>query len=150
MEGSRVRVFFDASVLNAASASPEGGSSLAVNVCQRDRFKGVVTERVLQEGRKNLSKKFGEEELLRFYRLLAALSPDMQPPPSEDRIEECAALVGPKDAHVLAAALESHAGYLLTFDRRHLLTPLVLSADLPLKVMTPGDFLREVAAVPEE
>ena len=49
-----------------------------------------------------------------------------------------------EDGHVLAAALECKAGYLLTLDRHHLLTPSVQSAGLPLAVSTPGDFLREI------
>ncbi len=48
------------------------------------------------------------------------------------------------DAHVLAAALGSGAALLLTLDRRHLLTPTVEAAGLPVRVMTPGDFLRQV------
>ena len=92
MEDSRTRVLFDASVLVAASGSPEGGSSLAIEVCWGSRFKGVVTEKIVHEGRKNVSNKFGEEELLRFYRLLAPLGPEMQPPPPADAIEGCQAL----------------------------------------------------------
>ena len=50
------------------------------------------------------------------------------------------------DASVLAAALGSGAAFLLTLDRRHLLTPTVEAAGLPVRVMTPGDFLRQVTS----
>jgi predicted nucleic acid-binding protein len=133
-------------VLVAASRSPSGGSAIAIEVCQGKRFRAAVTNLVLLEARTNIGKKFGEEELVRFYRQLAAMQPEIAPPPSPDRIKECVPLTTDKDAHVLAAALECSAGYLLTLDRRHLLTPAVQAAGLPLEVVTPGDFLKEIAA----
>lgn len=93
----------------------------------------------------NIAEKFGEPELLRFYQQLAGVEPEMVPPPSAEGVVRCAPLVGEKDAHVLAAALACGAAYLLTLDRRHLMTPAVQSAGLPLRVVTPGDFLGEVA-----
>ena len=117
-----------------------------MEVCQGRRFRAAVTSTVLLEARNNIAEKFGEEELVRFYRQLAAMQPEMAPAPPASRIEECVPLTTEKDAHVLAAALECNAGYLLTLDRRHLLTPTVEAAGLPLRVMTPGDFLRQVVA----
>jgi predicted nucleic acid-binding protein len=70
----------------------------------------------------------------------------MIPPPSPERLARCAHFVGKKDAHVLAAALECGADYLLMLERRHLLTSAVQSVGLPIRMVTPGDFLREVAA----
>lgn len=93
----------------------------------------------------NIAEKFGEAELVRFYQQVAALDPEMVPPPPPERLARCASIVGDKDAHVLAAALECSAGYLLTLDRRHLITPTTQSAGLPINVVTPGDFLKEVA-----
>jgi len=52
-----------------------------------------------------------------------------------------------KDAHVLAAALACRAEYLLTLDRRHLLTDKVLDAGLPIEVLTPGTFLKAIVRV---
>jgi hypothetical protein len=99
---------------------------------------------VLLEARRNIAEKSGEAELVRFYRQMATLDPEMAPPPPPQRLADYAQLATSKDAHVLAAALECQASYLLTLDRRHLLTPAVQSAQLPLKVLTPGDFLTEV------
>ncbi|MFQ5814532.1 MAG: putative toxin-antitoxin system toxin component, PIN family [Anaerolineae bacterium] len=141
----RSLVFLDASVLVAASRSPSGGSALAMEVCRGQRFRAALTARVLLEARVNIAEKFGEPELLRFYQQVAALAPEMVPLPSKERLAECVPLTTEKDAHVLAAALECKASYLLTLDRHHLLTPAVLAAGLSLSVMTPGDFLREIA-----
>ena len=94
----------------------------------------------------NIAEKLGEAELVRFYQQIGALEPKMVEPPSRQRVEECIPLTTEKDAHVLAAALECRAGYLLTLDRRHLITATVRSAGLPVKVMTPGDFLKQSAS----
>ena len=140
----RTLVFLDASVLVATSSSPSGGSALAMEMCRGRRFRAALTARVLLEARVNIAEKFGEPELLRFYQQVAALDTEMVPPPSKERLSECVPLTTEKDAHVLAAALACKADYLLTLDRRHLLTPSVLSAGLPLGVMTPGEFLSEM------
>ncbi len=142
----RSLVFLDASVLVAASRSPNGGSATALQVCQGVRFRAAVTEKILTEARVNIAEKFGEAELLRFYQQLAALSPRIAGPPSDGHMRSCAPLTAAKDVHVLAAALSSGASCLLTLDRRHLLTPVVLSTGLPFKVMTPGDFLRGITS----
>lgn len=116
-----------------------------MEVCRGRRFRAAFTARVLLEARVNIAEKFGETELLRFYQQLAGLEAEMVPPPSSEGLAPCVPLVGEKDAHVLAAALECGAGYLLTLDRRHLMTPVVQSAGLPLEVITPGDFVNQIA-----
>ena len=145
MASQPILVFLDASVLVAASRSPTGGSAVAMEVCQGRRYRAALSTTVLLEARVNIAGKFGERELLRFYRQLAALDPRMIGHPSREQLDQCISLTGEKDAHVLAAALASGAAFLLTLDRRHLLTPAVEAAGLPVRVMTPGDFLRHVA-----
>ena len=144
MARQRMLLFLDASVLVAASRSPSGGSVLVMEVCRGRRFRAALSARVLLEARVNIAEKFGEAELVRFYQQLAGLEPEMVPPPPSERLAQCASLVGEKDAHVLAASLECGAGYLMTLDRRHLITPAVQAAGLPVVVITPGDFLRQV------
>lgn len=146
MASKRALVFLDASVMVAAARSPSGGSALAIEVCQGRRFKAAVSKLVLLEARVNIAEKFGEAELLRFYQQLASLDPEIAPAPSTGLLARCRPLVGEKDAHVLAAALQCTASYLLTLDRRHLLTSAVLEAGLSVTVATPGDFLKEIVS----
>ena len=137
-------MFLDASVLVAASRSPSGGSAVSLEVCQGTKFRAAVTEEVLSEARVNVAGKFGDAELVRFYEQFAATEPLIVPPPPVSRIEECEPLTTDKDAHVLAAAIEAGAAYLLTLDRRHLLNDRVIEANLPVRVMTPRDFLQQI------
>ena len=137
-------VFFDASVLVAAAGSPVGGSAAALDLCDKGLYRDVLTSEVLFEARRSILRKFGQAELLRFYQLLASLSPRLVAVPAGPDLDRAALLAGKKDAHVLAAALISGSAYLLTLDKRHLLTPAIRTANLQVRVMTPGDFLQEV------
>ena len=148
MTAERTRAFLDASVLVAAARSPSGGSAVAIEVCAGHHFRAVLTLRVLAEARVNIAEKFGDTELVRFYRQLASMEPEIAPEPSDDGVAACVPLTTEKDAHVLAAALESDAAYLLTLDKRHLLNPLVLSAGLRVRVLTPGEFLQGIVTPP--
>ncbi|HLC30823.1 MAG TPA: PIN domain-containing protein [Dehalococcoidia bacterium] len=141
----RALVFLDASVLVAASRSPTGGSALAMDVCRGRRFRAALTAMVLLEARVNIAGKFGDAQLVRFYKQLAGLDPEMVPLPPAGRLEQCLPLTGEKDAHALAAELACGASYLLSLDRRHLITPAVQSAALPLRMVTPGEFPSEMA-----
>ncbi|PZC47967.1 MAG: putative nucleic acid-binding protein, contains PIN domain [Chloroflexi bacterium] len=143
MAQSRI-LFLDASVLVAASRSPSGGSALVIEVCEGQVFRAALSGEVVLEARVNIAKKFGEVELIRFYEQLAAMGAHMAPPLSKVRLVECASIVGDKDAHVLASALECGAEFLLTLDRRHLITPEVQAAGLSTKVLTPGEFLQQM------
>ena len=141
---SKAKLFLDACVFIAASGSPQGGSAFVLELCKRGRFCAVCTSLVLQEAERNIHRKLGAEALLRFYQGLAELDPTLEAPPTTEELAVCEAIVGEKDAHVLAAALKSGAAFLLTLDRRHFMTKKVLDAHLDLDVMTPGDFLRKL------
>jgi len=141
---SKAKLFIDACVFIAASGSSEGGSSFVLELCKRGRFRAVCTRFVLLEAERNIHRKLGAGALLRFYKGLAELDPTLEAPPSPGELAACEAIVGEKDAHVLAAALKSGADVLLTLDRRHFMTEKVRGAHLDLVVMTPGDFLREL------
>ncbi|MBM3933779.1 MAG: PIN domain-containing protein [SAR202 cluster bacterium] len=138
----RVPVFLDASVIVAASRSVYGGSARVLRVCASNRFRGLVSEAVLLEARMSIVRKFDDPDLVRYYKQIALLEPEIVARPDPELLKACAAITSPKDARVLAAAIAGKAAYLLTLDRRHLLSPKVAAAGLSVKIMTPGDFLQ--------
>jgi predicted nucleic acid-binding protein len=144
-EGKRI-VFLDASVLVAAAGSPSGGSALVIEVCGGQRFAAACSQRVLLEAQINIRGKLPAEAMVRFYQLLAALSPALVPPATTAEEAKYAAWVAPKDAHVIAAAVQSGAAFLLSLDRKHLVNDEVRSAGLPLQVLTPGEFIQQILA----
>jgi predicted nucleic acid-binding protein len=137
------RLFLDASTLIAAAASPDGGSSLVIELCTFGKAKALVTRLVLREAERNIKKKLSEQTLLRYYNLLGSLDPEPVPLPSGGAIQRAAELVAAKDAHVLAAAREGDATHLITLDRKHLLIDEIRQGALPIVVCTPGDYLQE-------
>lgn len=137
------RVFIDASVFIAAAGSPSGGSALALDICQGRRYTAVCSQRVLLEAQTNIRDKLPREALARFYRLLAASSPELVTPAIDDEIARCAEFIALKDAHVVASAIKGAAAYLITLDRKHLANEMVRAAGLAFQIMTPGDFLQQ-------
>jgi predicted nucleic acid-binding protein len=138
------RLFLDASALIAASASPDGGSSLVVESCILGKAKALVSRLVLREVERNIRNKLGEETMLRYYNILGSLDLELVPLPPPSAIRRAAELVADKDAHVLAAAREGEATHLITLDRKHLLIEEVRQGALPIVVCTPGDFLQKI------
>jgi predicted nucleic acid-binding protein len=138
------RLFFDTSVLVAAAASQEGGSALLLKLCSQGRAKALVTRLILREAERNIMGKLSEETLLRYYRLLGVLDPELVPLPSPKAIGTAGELVTAKDAHVLAGAPEGQATHLITLDRKHLLLEQVRHQAMPIIICTPGDYLQEL------
>ncbi len=138
------RLFFDASVLIAAAHSPKGGSARLIQICQLDLLTAVTSICVINESERNLREHFPAGSLQRFDALLHEGDWIVLDVPSARLLAECAILVDDNDdAHVLASALASQADYLLTLDRKHLLTARLRSSGLPFRICTPGEFIQQ-------
>lgn len=137
-------VFIDVSVLIAATASPTGGSSLVLEICQGHQFTAQCSQRVLFEAQTNIRGKLSPDHLARFYQLLAALSPQLVSPGTPEEEGAYVELVGANDAHVVASAVRGAAAHLITLDRKHLANDTVRAADLPFQMLLPGEFIHLV------
>jgi predicted nucleic acid-binding protein len=135
-------LFFDASCLVAASGSPNGGSGFLLLVCRQRQLTVVVSQPVLLEAERNVVQNMGNERLLTFEHLLATTPFRIAPPPDPDQVEICVDLVGQKDAHVLAAALEARAPYLITLDQP--LARRVNAASCGVAALSPGAFINTI------
>ena len=138
------KVFLDASIFIAAAGSASGGSSLILEVCRGLHFSAVVTRKILLEGRKNIRRKLSSEALLRFYKEIANLNPEIIRPPTKERLSQYDDIIALKDRHVLASALEGKAAFLITLDRKHFQTEAIRQANLSIIIMTPKEFLELV------
>ena len=132
-----MRVFLDANVLFSMAL---GGSVFhaILEVAKRDRLHLLTSALCYLEARRNIELKAPEkrpalEAILAWVRLVPEAKPE---PWMEDLLPE-------KDVPVLAAAVVAQATHLLTGDLRHF-APLMVREDLPLRVLTPGDFIRRV------
>lgn len=135
-------LFFDASCLIAAAGSPSGGSSFLSSICARGPLKAAVSQPVLLEAERNILSKLGPEAFDAYYRLIALTPFVLVPLPPRDRRRVYGELVGEKDEHVVTAALEVRAPFLLTLDKG--LEARVNAADLPVHALSPGVFIKTV------
>jgi predicted nucleic acid-binding protein len=130
-----VRVFLDANVLfSMALGGPVFNAIL--EVAKRGRLHLLTSTFCYFEAWRNIELKAPEkrqalEGILKRVRLVPEARPEAW----------MADLLPEKDVPVLAAAAQ--ATHLLTGDLRHF-APLMAREDLPLRVLTPGDFVRRV------
>jgi predicted nucleic acid-binding protein len=66
---------------------------------------------------------------------------------SEDEETECAAFVAAKNARVIAAARASGAAYLVSLDRKYIVTDQVRASIKPMAVLTPAEFIQRIRSM---
>lgn len=144
MPVKKSKLFIDASVFIAASASQQGGSSALFRIGQKGLFTLVTTQLILIESELNIKAKLSREALLNFYKLIAKTPFILQPPVTLAEKIKYYDIIHQKDAHVLAAALQGNCDYLITLDRKHFMTTKIQQTNFPIKILTPGDFLKSL------
>jgi len=138
-------LFFDASVLVAGAHSGGGGSALLLEACKLGGFTAQSTFLVILEALHTLESDFPQRSQNRFTEFLAEINWELLSVPLEEELQKYAPLIDPKDLHVLAAAVEEGSEFLLTLDRKHILAAAeaVKKANLPIRILTPGDFIQQ-------
>lgn len=139
-----VRVFLDANVYFAGSASPTGASALLLQLILNGRLEVMASRLVLREAERNLRRKRPPKDLKAFHQFLKHAKLHVISTPPETTWKPYEGVIHPKDVPVLVAAVVSKAAYLITLDRRHFLTKTVIEKVPALTILTPGDFLREM------
>ena len=133
-------IFLDTSVLVAALMSARGGSRALLILGELDAVDLLVSDRVLAELDRVMSRKAAHlrprvAAILGRAGLVAAAEP------TEPTLARTLTAAGyAPDAHVAAAALDAEVDYLASLDRRHLVGNDALAL-LGLRVGTPGDCL---------
>jgi predicted nucleic acid-binding protein len=145
-------LFFDASVLVAGSHSECGGSALLLDACKMGGFAAQTSFLAILEALHSLEENSPQRSLDRFREYLVDVTWDLLPVPSAAILDRYASLVHLQDLHVLAAAAQGRSEFLLTLDRRHILAAVlpVQAAGLAIRILTPGDFIREYYVLHDE
>ncbi len=134
-----LRVFLDANVLFTAAYSPNGLSSLLIEIGTSGRFALLTSQLAVIEARRNLEVK-RPNALPRLDRHLRAVETVTEPGSRDvDRLTPDG--LAPKDRPILAAAIAARATHLITGDRRDFGPWIGGRGELPLLVMTPRQFL---------
>lgn len=143
-------VFLDASVLVAACASKTGASAFILGYSRQRKVKCFISPEVVGEAKKNVRLKLKENGGKRLEYYLETAGLHLTNKPTLTDIVRCEGVIVFKDAHVLAAAIKSEAGYLITLDRKHFFTPEVISFSKPLKIIAPGEFVIKILGKSEK
>lgn len=135
-------VFFDSSCLIAAAGSPSGGSGFLLSLCAKGFLKAAVSQPVLLEAQRNIQSKLGDESVKRYHNLLAVVPFSLAPLPDKAELARLGKMINSKDVHVLAAALEVHAPFLLALDKGFVLE--VNKSKMDTQALSPGDFIKTI------
>ena len=133
---SRLRLFLHTDVIIAGSASPDGASHALFQVAELRLLEAWTSPLVLTEVRRNLLQKLPRG--LPIFEVLWPKSLQIGPDPSEQGMVRYADYAHAKDAHVVAAAIQAQADWLVTFNVRHFYSPPGLI------VLRPGDAVQRI------
>ena len=141
------KVFLDANVWIAAAGSSVGGSRQLIDWAERGLIEVLVCEQILEEVRGNLEEKI-PRALSVFDRLLKSVAPTIVSEPSIKSVDEAEMTIHPKDAPILAAAVEAEVDYLATLDKKHFLKPSVQDY-APFPILLHSDLVSRLRPVLE-
>jgi hypothetical protein len=135
----RPRVFVNADVLFAGSASPsEHSASLVIlRMSEITLIDGITSEQVITEAERNLSEKI--PKALPAFHLLVSRSLRVVPDPIRDDLFPYSGAASPKDLPILVAAVRENCSWLTTFNIRH-----YQPGHPSVAVLKPGDLILRV------
>ncbi|MBI1728577.1 MAG: PIN domain-containing protein [Candidatus Rokubacteria bacterium] len=139
---ANLRVFLDANILFTAAYSPDGLSALLVELGAAGRVTLLTSPLAIVEAERNLEAK-RPVALPTLRRSLTAVRVVREPAPADvERLTPPE--LASKDRPLLAAAIAAHATHFVTGDVADFGRWMDRRAGVPLRVMTPRQFLTEV------
>ena len=136
----KIKVFVDTSVLISGLASSTGSSGAVLDLCEAEVIQLVISRQVIVEADRNVLAKL-PRLVNRFRQFIHDLKPLMIDDPRPSEVRKAEAIVGPKDASILAAAVKGKVDFLVTLDKKHFLSSGARKG-AGVAVMTPSEFLR--------
>ncbi|MBS3783341.1 MAG: putative toxin-antitoxin system toxin component, PIN family [Anaerolineae bacterium] len=139
------RAFFDANVVFSAVLSSRGVPRELLLLAARDAIQVVISQQIVEEIKRNLSKKY-PELLDLFPSLLTEAGIEVIEDASQCTVEEVIEYVPyPPDAAVLAAALEAQVDCFVTGDKKHFLSKPQIEDQAGLSILSPRQFSQRLA-----
>ncbi len=132
------RVFFDTSVYVAALLSSEGAASELMHLVEDNAIRMVVSEVVIVEIDRVLSRKF-PDRIHRSRELLKRLSPEIAPAPTATQLKSFLHKLDDGDASILCSAHLSKVSAFVTWNTRDFMARGVASlVDFPIVIPAEG------------
>ena len=135
------RIFLDSSVLIAASGSKHGASALIVSYCSKGAIEGFLSKYVYEEVRKNIAKKFSEQEKRRLNYILLKGGLKVIDNPNAPSIKEYQNIISLKDVPILVAAHALSVDILVTHNTKDFMKFSVRKKMHPIQILTPKKYI---------
>ncbi len=140
-KSSKIKVFFDASVLLSGLYSSSGASGELLKLAREGKILGYVSDFVIQEVERNLDKlRLKKEDLKLALSNFKALV--FGGKLSIEDHYEFILTVDPKDLHIFIACDKLKVDYLVSLDKKHILS-LKNKVEF-VKIFTPGELLAKL------
>jgi len=137
------RVFIDSSVLISGMISKRGASYALLLLAELGLVRFITCPYIQKETERNLGAKV-PEILPLYHQFTARMNWELVADPSSEQVLPLISVIPPKDAPVLAAAINSSPDRLVTLDTAHFIRAVNVSQMSGLIICTPGDLLREI------
>jgi predicted nucleic acid-binding protein len=138
------KVFLDASVIIAGSASRSGASRAVLNLAEIGLIQAVISEQVLTEVERNIQEKL-PQALPYLTELLGYIAWEIQDDPTFEEFGRWISIIEAKDAPILEAALQAGSDYLLTLNTKDFSPDVAHHSGLIIH--TPGEFIRQIREI---
>lgn len=137
---SKPKIFFNASVVLSGLYSKRGGSALILNWVKQKKAIGIVSEIIIDEifrhtSKLNLTKASVGKFLYHHFQIQKA-------PPESAVKKYYRAVIDYGDAHVLASAKQSKSDYLVSLDKKHLLS--LQTKIKSFSIVSPGELIQKI------
>lgn len=136
------KLFLDANIFFTATYSEIGGSRVIFELARNKKHVLVSSLYAIKEAKFNLEKKIGKESLPIFYTLVSLLNYIEKVSPPEELKIKYQNLIVQKDLPILVSAINQKADFLITLDKKDFKTTKLKTANLPTKILLPGEYLK--------
>lgn len=132
-------ILFNASVVLSGFRSPNGGSGILLQLVQKQKIQGVISETILHEVLRNAWKTKQSKEYAQ--NICQHLFSPIRSAPDASLVRTYTNIVSDtNDAHLLATYQEAKCDYLVSLDKHHVLP---LQGKIKgVTIITPGDLLK--------
>ena len=135
----QIRIFCDADVLVAGSASTTGASHVLLKLSEVTLIECLTSLYAIEEAERNLRVKLPDD--VPTFRLIVRTAIIVVPSPSASAVRTLTGQANTKDLPILAAALACRADSLTTFNARHF-----RPRNSPPIILQPGEVLTRIRA----
>ncbi len=137
------RVFFDANVIIAGSASRRGASRALMMLAEMGMFRMVVSRQVIDEVERNLRNKL-PQGLPVMVELLGYIAPEIVEDPPAEALARWRGHIETKDMPVLEAAVSADADFIVTLNSRDFTPKIATLSGVP--IVSPGELIERIRA----